>query len=445
MRHWRHHGVVYLLLLTGGLLLTLAWAQEAGPVASLPESATNDPTAVLPTAVDQSVCQTATVDIAVQNVTDLYGYQFELTYDDSLVDATAAFVQGFFDANGSGLTLPGWDAACAAGVCRFARTEFNPDGPVSGSGVIARVTLTADLPATPGAFNVVVQNVGLTDRDSFAIAATGGSLPMTVCGEETGVCPVDPEAGTVGNQRTTILGTGMGSPDRSRTMARITVPDPTHVIDLYGQMAAKSSNGIRYARFMYGDGQYVQVQPATDTGQQYAISWWGADLDQTILRKSRSSRPAGSISATASATTCRAPSCSIRPTPPTAATPTPGAPIPRPATSWPIRPPSARWLSTAWRSRRTQAVTDIVVQVAVTDVDRDARVINLTVSAGSVSETRTLVGPTTRMSELLNLETFTLTNVPAGTDEIVITLESPAANGDSAALLGAAAHYACEP
>ncbi len=40
---------------------------------------------------------------------------------------------------------------------------------------------------------------------------------------------------------------------------------------------------------------------------------------------------------------------------------------------------------------------------------------------------------------------MTLPDVPAGADVVEIALESPAVNGDSAALLGAAAHYRCEP
>ncbi len=74
---------------------------------------------------------------------------------------------------------------------------------------------------------------------------------MTVCGDDVGACPTDPAAGTVGNQRTTILGTGMGSPTRSRSVAKITVPDAAQVVELYGQMAAKAHNGVRYVRFFY--------------------------------------------------------------------------------------------------------------------------------------------------------------------------------------------------
>ncbi len=67
------------------------------------------------------------------------------------------------------------------------------------------------------------------------------------------------------------------------------------------------------------------------------------------------------------------------------------------------------------------------------------------VTASSVSQSVTLSSPTTKKSELLNLFEVTLAGVPAGTDEVEIELVSVLDEGDSAALLGAAASYVCEP
>ncbi len=91
-----------------------------------------------------------------------------------------------------------------------------------------------------------------------------------------------------------------------------------------------------------------------------------------------------------------------------------------------------------------QVATDVTVELAVTDVNRDPRTIDVTVSAGGVSQTVTLTGPTTKKSELLNVFTVTLENVPAGTDQVEILMESVLGSGDSAALLGAAANYQCD-
>ncbi len=93
----------------------------------------------------------------------------------------------------------------------------------------------------------------------------------------------------------------------------------------------------------------------------------------------------------------------------------------------------------------TQTTADITVQIAVTDVNRDPRTVDVIVRAGGVEVTTTLTGPTTKKSELLNLFEVTLAGVPAGTDEVEIELVSVLDTGDSAALLGAAASYVCEP
>ncbi len=447
MSQLRHNQIMRYLLLVLSLLGAVTWAQRSDVAAS--QAADNGQTGqatVVPIATVTDVCPSAHVDIIINDVVDLYGYQFELLYDDSLVDATAQFVHGFFDANASGVTLPGWDAACAAGTCRFTRSEIAPDGPVSGSGTVATVTLTADAPATAGSFTVQLQNVRLTDRDSFAIPATAGSLPLTVCGDETGTCPVDPAAGTVGNRLTTILAAGMGNSIRSRTVAKLTVPDPARVVDLYGQMAAKAYPGIRYVRFIYGDRQYIEVQPATDLAASGAINWWGSDLDETKLVTTKPSVKGRWFFLKGAKREHLTRAFVLYPTHATAesyanAWSTYTYPGNFVANTPAFSPVSSNYLAIP----ETQATTDIVVQLAVSDVERHGRTIDVTVRAGPVTQSLTLPLPTSSRSDLLDLIEVTLPGVPAGVDTVEIVLESPAINGDSAALLGAAAHYRCEP
>jgi hypothetical protein len=89
------------------------------------------------------------------------------------------------------------------------------------------------------------------------------------------------------------------------------------------------------------------------------------------------------------------------------------------------------------------------VELALVDNDSDTRPIYLTVTAGGVTQTIKPTKP--NAGQLLNLHTFTLANVPAGTGQIVITIESPAKftnglgalGGDSAALVGMTANYEC--
>jgi hypothetical protein len=80
--------------------------------------------------------------------------------------------------------------------------------------------------------------------------------------------------------------------------------------------------------------------------------------------------------------------------------------------------------------------------VALVENDNDTRPVQLTVSAvGATSQTVSPNGPTN--GDNLNIVTFSLT-IPAGTDEIVLDLVSPSPNGDSVAMIGVVAHYACD-
>ena len=115
---------------------------------------------------------------------NLYGYQFEVSYDDNLVSVDGDFVNSFFDVDGDG-AVPGgpggpWDAACAGGTCSFAKSEIAPDPGVSGSGTLAKITLTG---VAPGTFSITIGNDMLSDIDGVALASTlGVPLPITVCG-----------------------------------------------------------------------------------------------------------------------------------------------------------------------------------------------------------------------------------------------------------------------
>ncbi len=238
----------------------------------------------------------------------------------------------------------------------------------------------------------------------------------------------------------------MGSPTRSKMMAKVVIPSAADVTDLYGQMAAKEYNGVRYVRFIFGDKSFEQVQPETDLGKTAAISWWGADLTTQFQSQARP-YVKGRWFLDKGMKKMK---------------------LPRAIVFYATHDTGNDEFANAWSTfgatdnfvagtpgfdqtnknvlmiPETQATTDIVVQIAVTDVNRDARTVDVIVTAGGVSETVTLTGPTTKKSELLNLFEVTLEGVEAGVDEVEIELVSVLDEGDSAALLGAAASYVCE-
>ncbi|MFN2237255.1 MAG: hypothetical protein ACK2U1_23750 [Anaerolineales bacterium] len=146
--------------------------------------ATGAALSVIPEIADPVVCDEATVDISINNVTDLYGYEFKVIYDEDLVSASGKFKYTWFD---HGRTPSSdWDANCMDGVCKFALTRVSPDEPVNESGIVASITFTSVHSPNPDSFAVAVEDILLTDRDGFPITpVTPGSVNVDVCGTAT--------------------------------------------------------------------------------------------------------------------------------------------------------------------------------------------------------------------------------------------------------------------
>ncbi|MCB0203786.1 MAG: hypothetical protein KDH89_03060 [Anaerolineae bacterium] len=123
---------------------------------------------------------TVTIDLAY--AVDLYGYEFQISYNDSMASAVGAFVNTFFDTTPPVSIPPAWNAVCSAGICRFAVSHISTSSQqsVTGSGQLAEVTLTG---VAPGTFNMVISGDTLSDIDGNALShAVAGPLPITVCG-----------------------------------------------------------------------------------------------------------------------------------------------------------------------------------------------------------------------------------------------------------------------
>ena len=114
------------------------------------------PVPVTPSATSTTVCDTGTVDIAIGPVTGIYGYQFKVTYDQTLVSAVAAFDHTWFDpAPSGGFPGPaGWQAECdnGTGVCQFAYTRGTQAPALTSTvdNVVAHITFTSLLPSDTG-------------------------------------------------------------------------------------------------------------------------------------------------------------------------------------------------------------------------------------------------------------------------------------------------------
>ena len=136
---------------------------------------------IAPTTGSSLFCtgESTTISISLSDVVALFGYQFIVNYDHNLVNASAAFINTFFNTNSNAKIPPDWNAVCNEGQCKFAVTKLAPGEPVTGSGAVAQITLTG---VKAGTFDLTLSADILSDRDAQAMQHTAGSLPLTVCG-----------------------------------------------------------------------------------------------------------------------------------------------------------------------------------------------------------------------------------------------------------------------
>lgn len=106
---------------------------------------------------------TITVEVTATN---LYGYQFVVTFDPDLLEAVhAAFDTSFLNPE---YTPPGWSGTIdnGAGTVHFAATQFKPTPPVSGLGTVAHIRFRAKTPATlPALAEIGLSRVSMAESD----------------------------------------------------------------------------------------------------------------------------------------------------------------------------------------------------------------------------------------------------------------------------------------
>ena len=137
----------------------------------------------------------------IADAADLYGYQFVVTFDPAHVEATAAGFDDSFLTNPLG-SPPNWDATIdnASGRVTFARTRQYPDTGVSGDGVLATVTLRGKSGASPGTYEIGLDQLKLSDIDGTSLPVTGTSGWLTLDGST--LIYLDPVEATIANDNT---------------------------------------------------------------------------------------------------------------------------------------------------------------------------------------------------------------------------------------------------
>ena len=155
-----------------------AWGSlPPGPV---PTPTGLPPNSIVPTTDNPQICpgESTTVTIFLTDVINLFGYQFIVHYDPSLVEASGAFTNTFFDTRTNAIIPPDWNAVCGSGACKFAASLMEPASAVSGSGAVAQIRLTGLL---PGSFDLSISEDILTDRNSQPIQHATQSLRLNAC------------------------------------------------------------------------------------------------------------------------------------------------------------------------------------------------------------------------------------------------------------------------
>jgi hypothetical protein len=153
----------FFLLVILAFPLSIARAQAQAAVSINPSSATLD------------VGQSATLEVRITDVADLYAYDITLHYDPSILEITSI-------ENGS-LLKGGFTAAQVldktTGTAQIAFTSIPPFTAQSGSGELAVFKVRAK---AGGSARVTIENIQLLKKDATAIQTSASSGTVTVTG-----------------------------------------------------------------------------------------------------------------------------------------------------------------------------------------------------------------------------------------------------------------------
>jgi hypothetical protein len=302
------------------------------------------------------------------------------------------------------------------------------------------VSASCDNTVTTPVETVNPANITVADGDAWVCTFTNRYAPSSTC-------PVN----TATSQWTDLLGIGMGSTKAHKTQAKLVIPNSANLVELYGQLVAKSFGEAKQVRFIQpGKNNYVEVSVITSPEDNInGTFWYGADLPVTAATKSVTGKwwlLKGGVKNH----------------------------IPRAFLLYPTYNDPANTYVNVWDTfdaaegevywevaqgwTPTRVITVPItaplgpetfhIELAVVDNDKDNRPVWVTVTAGGVTQTVKPTAP--NKGDLLNLLVFDLANVPAGTDEIIIEMYSPSPTldgvyGESASLVGMAANYQCSP
>ena len=111
---------------------------------------------------------TFTIDIVAEGVSNLGGYQVEMTYNPTIAQVTAVMPGPFLGSTGRTVSPVGPTIDNMSGLVRFGAFTFGTQAGVNGTGVLATITFQ---PQTRGTSALHLQNLLLTDPSSNLLSA----------------------------------------------------------------------------------------------------------------------------------------------------------------------------------------------------------------------------------------------------------------------------------
>ena len=149
-------------------------------VSVLPKPAFADGVPILSIAPSSSTVSpgnSISLDVIVSSVTDLYAFQFDLSFDPGTVSAVSIIEGGFLPGGGTTAFIPGTIDDVGGTIAATADTLIGPGPGVTGSGTLAVLTLTG---LAPGTSSIDFSSVFLLDSNLNSIDASTLSGSVTV-------------------------------------------------------------------------------------------------------------------------------------------------------------------------------------------------------------------------------------------------------------------------
>jgi hypothetical protein len=161
----RKHLYIAAALSASGLCGSLAGAQTAD-------------LSIDPTTQTSSTGTVVTVDVDITNVSDLYGFQFDLTFNPNVLQAVSSTEGTFLSSGGATYFVPGTNDNVGGTVAATADTLLAAIPGVNGGGELAVFTFDA---IGAGTSAIGIQNEILLDSNLNVIpdTTTGGAVTVT--------------------------------------------------------------------------------------------------------------------------------------------------------------------------------------------------------------------------------------------------------------------------